>query len=274
MRELPARVEKERLKEFAQLEERFQLAEATHSIAAFTMGILAMERTLLGVLQIHPRQILEDGIRKQLVHRVASLAHHQLVFSSTETSFFGKVTRVELGFQERLAALAHKLEGLRRSFEYIQDYVNIYGVRVWLSEWGRIVNYMVEQECNTFLKKQVPHWQSRYQSASVPIPRFPATDAHSVNFMGRLTRHLLSQTHPATTMYLYPLSGWFDSAGKEVVGMRTLGAVKESVGVVGLSGMDKLLCFMVVHRLQAALHHYRNRIAADAANLLHYFEVR
>ena len=68
-----------------------QLAEATHSIAAFTQGMLAMERTFVGVIELEPRQILEDGIRKQLVQRIASIGHHELVFSSTETSFFGKV---------------------------------------------------------------------------------------------------------------------------------------------------------------------------------------
>jgi WASH complex subunit strumpellin len=35
------------------------------------------------------------------------------------------------------------LEGYRRSFEYIQDYVNIYGLRVWQEETARIVSYNV-----------------------------------------------------------------------------------------------------------------------------------
>jgi WASH complex subunit strumpellin len=51
-------------------------------------------------------------------------------------------------------------------------------------------------------------------------------------------------------MYLFPLSGWFDMEGKEVVGIRMFSMLKDSVGVLGLSGIDKLLCFMVVHRLQ------------------------
>ena len=65
------------------------------------------------------------------------------------------MTKVERSFEERLAALGRQLEGLRRSFEYIQDYVSIYGLRVWQQEFQRIINYNVEQECNTFLKKQV-----------------------------------------------------------------------------------------------------------------------
>ena len=47
------------------------------------------------------------------------------------------------------------MEGFRRSFEYIQDYVNIYGLKIWQEEVSRIVNYNVEQECNSFLRTKV-----------------------------------------------------------------------------------------------------------------------
>jgi len=54
----------------------------------------------------------------------------------------------------------------------IQDYVNIYGLKIWQEEFSRIVNYNVEQECNLFLKKKVYDWQSKYQSEAIPIPKF------------------------------------------------------------------------------------------------------
>jgi WASH complex subunit strumpellin len=155
LRELPTKLEKDRLKEFAQLQERYLLAHATHGIAIFTQGILAMERTLMGVIEIDPRQLLEEGIRKQLVMRISEIAHTELQFTVKETSMFGMVRWVERDFEERLRALSARLAGFRRSFEYIQDYVCIYGLRVWQEEFQRIINYNVEQECNTFLKRQV-----------------------------------------------------------------------------------------------------------------------
>ena len=66
----------------------------------------------------------------------------------------------------------------------IQDYVNIYGLKIWQEEFSRIVNYNVEQECNSFLKTKIYDHQSMYQSAAIPIPRFPSVDS-SVNFIGR-----------------------------------------------------------------------------------------
>lgn len=55
----------------------------------------------------------------------------------------------------RLKQVGDKMAGFRRSFEYIQDYVDIYGLKIWQEELGRIVNYNVEQECNSFLRTKV-----------------------------------------------------------------------------------------------------------------------
>ena len=51
MRELPTRLEKDKLKDFAQLDERAQVAKLTHSISVFTEGILSMKTTLMGVVK-------------------------------------------------------------------------------------------------------------------------------------------------------------------------------------------------------------------------------
>lgn len=89
-------------------------------------------------------------------------------------------------FEVQLSKLGARLDGFRRSFEYIQDYVNIYGLRMWQEEFSRIINYNVEQESNMFLQKKIYDWQSVYQSDAIPIPKFAPKDAQSVNFMGRL----------------------------------------------------------------------------------------
>ena len=47
------------------------------------------------------------------------------------------------------------MDGFRRSFEYVQDYVGIYGLKIWQEEVSRIISYTVEQESNSFLKHKV-----------------------------------------------------------------------------------------------------------------------
>lgn len=56
--------EKVELKDYAQLEERNQLAKLTYNVSKFTEGILAMQTTLVGIIKVEPKQLLEEGIRK------------------------------------------------------------------------------------------------------------------------------------------------------------------------------------------------------------------
>ena len=250
LKELPTRILRTELKEWAQLEERHALARATHQISVFTEGILAMETTFVGVIRVDPKQLLEDGIRKELVHKISEAMDSLLVFDGNRVS----------DFEARLDRLTKRLEGFRRSFEYIQDYVNIYGLKIWQEEFSRICDYYVESECNTFLKKKIYDWASKYQNEAIPIPRFRPRDDKSVNFMGRLTRELLLQTDPRRTVFVDQMSAWVDVQGREVVGIRTFSILHRSVGIFGLTGMDKLLCFMIVRDLQRFVKAYRTEV--------------
>jgi WASH complex subunit strumpellin len=59
------------------------------------------------------------------------------------------------------------MDGFRRSFEYVQDYVGMYGLKIWQEEVSRIINYNVEQESNSFLKQKV-----RMQNKKTYFERF------------------------------------------------------------------------------------------------------
>merc|ERR1719491_1930200 len=68
---IPLKFERKYLKEHAKLDSRFELAFNTHQISVFTEGILNMRTTLFGVIEVEPQQLLEDGIRKELVWRIS-----------------------------------------------------------------------------------------------------------------------------------------------------------------------------------------------------------
>jgi WASH complex subunit strumpellin len=189
IREVPTRIEKDKLKEYAQLDERFLVAKQTYSISLFTEGVLMMQKTLVGVIELDPKQLLEDGIRKELVKNISEALHASLTFNP-------KAKQSEL--EVKLTALAKITEGYYRSFEYIQDYLslNIYGLKVWQEEMLRIINYNVERECNSFSKVKIHDWESVYQSNKIPIPTYPSVDNISVTFIGRLAREILRITDP------------------------------------------------------------------------------
>uniref|UniRef100_A0A672S262 WASH complex subunit 5 n=1 Tax=Sinocyclocheilus grahami TaxID=75366 RepID=A0A672S262_SINGR len=79
--EVPTRLDKDKLKDYAQLSARYEVAKLTHAISVFTEGILMMKTTLVGIIKVDPKQLLEDGIRKALVKRVAYALHKGLIFN-------------------------------------------------------------------------------------------------------------------------------------------------------------------------------------------------
>eukprot|EP01116_Phalansterium_solitarium_P008575 TRINITY_DN22505_c0_g1_i1.p1 TRINITY_DN22505_c0_g1~~TRINITY_DN22505_c0_g1_i1.p1 ORF type:complete len:1148 (-),score=576.86 TRINITY_DN22505_c0_g1_i1:152-3595(-) len=261
IRELPAKIDKEQLLEAGQMSDRFNLAALTHSISVFTEGILAMETTLVGVIQVDAKQLLEDGIRKELVQQIASSLDATLQF---------KVKKIE-EFAGRLNQLHTVLDGIRRSFQYIQDYLQVYGLKIWQEEFSRIINYNIEQECNQFLKKKVYDFESVFQSKSIPIPRFPPVDETSSNFIGRLLRELLTYTDHHRTIYIEQMAGWYDPTGREVVGIKTFDTLLRSISVFGLAGLDKLICFRIVKELTMFASTLHKELGANDQDLKNFY---
>lgn len=255
LKECPTKLARKDLKEQSQVETRHKLAEHTAEIAKFANGILAMESTLVGVIQVDPHQLLEDGIRKELTRQITFELHESLKFDSK------KVLTAE-EFDQSLQALAKQLHGIKQAFEYIQDYVNMHGLRIWIEEFSRIVNFNVEMECNAFMQKKLYHWRSRYQSDSIPIPYFErASTKDTYSFLGRIVQHLLSMTDPRKITFVPSLGSWYDlTTGKEVVGTRTFNSILDAIGTQGLTALDRLLCFIVAKDLQILIGMIRKSV--------------
>lgn len=187
IKEIPTRLDKDKLREYAQMDERFLVSKLTYSISVFTEGILMMQTTLVGVIELNPKQLLEDGIRKELVKQISEALHTNLIFNSK-----AKISELD----SKLITVAKIMDGYKRSFEYVQDYINIHGLKIWQEEILRIMNYNVEKECNSFLRNKILDWQSEYQSTMIPIPSYPPTDLQCVTFIGRLAHEILRITDP------------------------------------------------------------------------------
>ncbi len=216
----------------------------------YTEGILQMKSALIGCVVVDSKQLLEDGIRQELVKQIVAALHTQLQFSAK--------TNWEL--TQRLDRLHEQIDGFRRSFEYIQDYANIYGLKIWQEEFSRIVNFHVEQECNSFLKKKVFEWESMYQSKTIPIPVYSSVSTgnvvndQSVNFIGRLAREILRITDPKATYYIEKKSAWYDlKTREEVASLRLFKKLELSLNSFGLHGLDSLYSFMISKDLATVL---------------------
>ncbi|XP_071441255.1 WASH complex subunit 5 isoform X2 [Hetaerina americana] len=264
LKELPTRLDKNLLREYAQLDERHEVAKLTHAVSVFTEGILAMKSTLVGIVRVDPKQLLEDGIRMELVKHVAEALHTGLTFDSkSKTS----------DLVPKLKALGVAMDAHKRSFEYMGDYAGVScgGLQIWQEELSRIVGFCVEQECANFAQRggsgnRAPweEWKSVHQSRTMPVPTFPPTDAHSVNFIGRLAREIIRITDPKTTVYVEHMSAWFElRTRKEIIDLNFFSLVTQSIGVAGLTGLDRFFSFIIVSKLQNLLSDLEKGILRD-----------
>jgi len=254
IKEMPVRLDKDKLIEYAQLDHRFQVAKLTESVSVFTDGILAMKTTLVGIVQLDPKQLLEEGIRRELVRRVANAMHAQLTFDSK--------SKPSSELTSKLTNLGDIMEGLRKSFEYIQDYVRIQGLRMFQEETARIVSYYVEQECNShFHSNYVQDWQSRFQSTAVPIPKPISTDSRSVTVIGQLANEILRITDPKTTVFVPFSNTWYDQKNQsEIVSLLLFANMESALSTSGLAGLDTLFSFMEATELTNLLNDLQKKV--------------
>lgn len=259
---LPVKFESHRLKDYAQLQHRYTLAKLTNKASSFTECVLAMEKTPLGIIQVDARQILQDGLRKELVRQVCQAMHKTIHLRASTT-----LVDISTDFDKIMDKLKHQMEGFRRSIEYIQDYVDLAGLKMWQEEVARVVNYNIEQECNRYLKRKVLDHNSKYQSKVIPIPRFSLkldtkdiNGLGAVNFMGRVMNALLAMTSPDTTIFAPEAIGWYDFEGQELCGIKTFARLATGVTATGLAGLDRLLSFRIVHHLTSFLRFHKDTV--------------
>ena len=116
--EIPIKLPKKDVKLYAQNEKRFKLAKDAHLISVFTKGIFMMEKTLVGVIEVDPKIILEKGIRTELLKLLASTFHNYIDFKANDN---------KIALDKKLNELIVRISSIRKSFLYIQDYINING---------------------------------------------------------------------------------------------------------------------------------------------------
>ncbi|XP_013190623.2 WASH complex subunit 5 [Amyelois transitella] len=233
IKEVPTRLEKEKLREYAQLEHRMEVAKLTHSASTFTTGILDMRSTLVGIIRVDPAELLEEGLLKELDRHISKKFSE---FLEPQTK---KSTASSSNLLPRLQKLVDSMNGYKRSLEYIQDYINIHGLRIWQKQVSAIIQESVDKEIS--LRKGVTLYSP------------------SAGFMGSLARQVAQLIDARTCMYISICAAWFDvKSHNEVVNTKTFAKLNEAIGVVGLHGLDKLYAHMIKNQLQGVQHILRN----------------
>lgn len=242
LHDLPSRIEKASFRDFAQLDERYTLAKATHKLAVFSQGILAMSKTFIGVIELDPRQLLEDGIRKELATEIGNTLNNFIV---------SLAVRAE-EFEEKLETLLLSMQSQHQLMEYFQDYGHVHGHQIWQEESIQVISHNTELECSAYLKRRIQDLRSTFLDIK--------DLSSATTFIGRLLQQILRLTDPSQSMYLAPMSGWFDAGGKELFGLRSFRLLESCLGPAGMTGIDRLLSFVITRSLQRALIDLHNQL--------------
>ncbi|XP_014473017.1 PREDICTED: WASH complex subunit strumpellin isoform X1 [Dinoponera quadriceps] len=245
-KEIPTKLPKDKLKDYAQLNERLQMAKLTYAVSVFTKGVLSLRSVSLGVLRVDSHRLLEDGIRQELVKKVSLALCNGLNFDQkSKTSLL-----------QKLSKLSSIMDGYRKSFQYIQDYININSLKIWHEEITYIINNAVEEERRGSSWVPGKSWRQFQEDKHAS-----STDNTSLTFMGRLARELIRITDPKTTVYIDHSLAWYDiRTQNEVLNYKIFSVILETIGTPGLSGLDKLISFYIVMELEALVHYVEKNI--------------
>ncbi|KAF7380584.1 hypothetical protein HZH68_016449 [Vespula germanica] len=240
-KEIPTRLPKDKLKDYAQLDDRLQMAKLTYAVSVFTKGVLSLRSVSLGVLRVDSHRLLEDGIRQELVKQVTLALQNGLIFDSKS-----KVT-----LPQKLKSLASIMDGYRKSFQYIQDYININSLKIWHEEIIYIIDSAIEEEQrgSSWIPGKTWRYFSNEKHASL-------TENNCLTFIGRLTRELIRITDPRNTVYIEHALAWYDIKTQvEVLNYKVFTMILDAIGTPGLVGMDKLISFYIVIELENVINY-------------------
>eukprot|EP00850_Spirogloea_muscicola_P017179 SM000145S00796 [mRNA] locus=s145:94791:100178:+ [translate_table: standard] len=250
--QLPMRVEKGQLAKVAQVDNRYHLSRATHQVSLLTQGILEMEQRFMGVIKLDPKRLVEESLQQRMRGHAAAILQAAVA------------TQDRLGKEAldiTLRSLALKLGAMQQTFACLQDVMHVDGEGAWRKAVASCIAHATEQEC----KELVRHSVTRIQQAQPSVP--PAT------FMGRLQLQLLHLCDPRSSMCLMALTAWYNSEGQELLGLQTVSLLQSSIGVEGLTSLDRLLSFTAATRLHHVCKSLRNLEQEVSAELPETFDL-
>ena len=236
----PIKILKADIKDYAQLDERYALASIIHKISLFTKGILAMEKTFVGIIEVDPKEILEDGVRKELLSLLSLNFHKILDFSENKTSL-----------ENKLRELKFRITSIKKAFFYIQDYINIDASKIWNEELHRLINCFADVEANKFLIKKIKV-EEKYNLNKYSIQRHNIPkEENCVSFLGRLFKHIVHISQTKVSIYSINSLSWTSSTtNEELFSLKTLKILKDSMGVEGFQGLFRLISYHIHNKIE------------------------
>lgn len=221
------------------------------------------------MIEVIPMRILEEGLRKELLIMLGEKLDKRMRFEKCQ-----KYT----DFEELLSDVGEELDSLKRAVEYIQDMLNIYGLKIWYDEYNKLVNVLVDVEWNYIRSEELPDEALKWASSEnqddfnreitgVSTRKLKKSE-NALTFCGRLINAIVRFCdHRYTTYIPKTLSFYAANTTNVLITMNTFMRIRKCIGVNGLHGLDKLLSFMTLSELYSIQDEIKKLVRSDRDNL-------
>ncbi|XP_019052324.1 PREDICTED: WASH complex subunit strumpellin homolog isoform X3 [Nelumbo nucifera] len=236
------RIERDNLQDFMQVDQQFHLTETFNQISIYSQGILAMSRNLHNLIHLDVKSWIEGKMQEGLFKQ----------FGSRLNSFFMSPS---VGLEElemKMKKLTTNILSQLHLMECFQDLIHSRVTHIWEEAYAQFLRYCVQIECDNYSSQRNPE----SMVACVQV------DSNAQTFLGQILHQIIKQTNPSSSMYLEPMSGWFDAAGNELLGLRFFDILESCIGPLGMASLDSVLAFVILKKLEHALKILRSLLDA------------
>ncbi|KHJ47607.1 hypothetical protein D918_01762 [Trichuris suis] len=245
---LPRHVAKADLVHHSRLEQRQEISKLVNAIILLAEGMLPLRTTVLGVIEVDPKQLLTDGILEELISEIFELLNSSFVYKRR-----GKPGE----FSVNVTELEWKISAYRDTFEYISDYLGISGLYIWHEAFDHVLKRSFVHCLNSELKVQV---DSAFDTKPLRKHR------EALEFVAKFTKHLMEETSPSYTVFMAETNLWLDvNTQEELVNRALFKTLSKCFDSVGLFVFDQYFCFTLSQRIAEFFESYNQAEKDDMA---------
>ncbi|WKX92112.1 hypothetical protein Q1695_010275 [Nippostrongylus brasiliensis] len=204
--------DKSAAREMADFEDNFRLAEATYTISNLSLGVSRMALKKVGVISINPKELLEEGIRREL---------------SLELPAMLTTLDKNQPLEDVLRNLYEGIHPFHRAFIYLCEHVDINGHDMWRQEVDAIIRHTAR---DLMERGALP-----LQTNSKSVVAQPA--------LALILNLILRHSDPSTNHYSEGSMTWRDiKTKKEMLSSKTIDMIEKWSPSTAINSLRDILC--------------------------------
>ncbi|KAK9108628.1 hypothetical protein Syun_024639 [Stephania yunnanensis] len=186
--QLQKAIQKDKLQDIMMPAEQFHLMKAFSQMSVFSRALTVFSGTHFGLSEMDIEGWIKEKMRKELYQRFEYMLKPLFLFPQTG------LQQLEMNLKKTATHILSQMHLM----EFFQDLMHIQGAHIWEEEFTSFLKNCLLKECDDFVSRR----------------------KEDLMFMGHLLHQVLKLTDPSKSMFIEPMSGWFDAEGCELLGLR------------------------------------------------------